>query len=125
MFKSIKHIITQYDNKTQKYISNYHLVDDDFECDISVSSPTLTATIVFSAVSVVKEYYNRGLDIVKNTYLLNTYSQKEWEPSCTFMGILSWQNQYIDRYFPIDGISFSKDIYPKVKEMYETLSAFE
>lgn len=121
MFKSIEYITCTYNNKTDKYNYYYHLKDSDFECDISVSAPSLVRAEVVAGAT---EYHKRGLDVVKNIYLLNLYLQKGRYSNLSFIQILDYQNKYIDKYCPIDGISFSEDIYPKVKELYETLNNY-
>lgn len=120
MFKSIEYLTYAYDSKTHKYTYYYHLVDSDFECDISVET-----TSIALASPVATEYYKRGSDVVRNIYLLNIYTIERFHFDYTFIDVLDWQKDYIDECCPIKGLSFSNDIYPKVKELYETFNMFK
>lgn len=127
MFKSIKFINSQYDRVNKVYIYEYHLVDDDFECCLNISFNDLGGSLASGAIiSSAIEYKKRGLDVIRNVYLLTDYIKKEWyRGDAIFMEFFA---KNIMDTAVVKGeviVDLMNDVYPGVKDLYEKLNPFK
>lgn len=130
MFKSLNLIHGSFDGPATRSYYAFMLIDSDFECVLNSSFEGVNI-YAEHILLIAKEYHNRGLDVVKNTYLAIDYKLNDWYPDYTFLEVLDYLNNEIKPYneqyltFDVNGLDFNRDIYPGIKEMYEKLNTFK
>lgn len=124
MFKLITYKNQVYHKNIDATCFTFHIIDSNFECDIPIyiiSSWSLIRQLRVISAAVITEYRSRNLDVVKNLYLFNVFVQNNWH--IDNLDILSIQNQ-IDEFCKIEGLDFSKEIYPKLKQLHDVSDVF-